>query len=358
VRVEKVAGSPGRFAAFRSSDGINWIAHTQNTNATNNTNDFLADGTIQIGVGGGAIGTLAGARTQFDFVEIETQAAPPCTICNWNINGSGDWNRASRWGPATISAPNANTTTAVFGSTFTGTAATIYSDAAVTIKELRFTNATSKYVLAGTGQITLDADSGNALIDVQAGNHEIQIPLSLADNVTATAAPGTSLNINASVVLNGNVFGIGGSGTINLNNGTIAAGVGGGSVVNGGSLTGLSSVEGDLSQTSDGSLGIAVGGGAVNVTGAAVLDGVLDVSLADGFTPSMGQTYTVLTAESVVDQGLTLAGDAKDQFRLVVASDSVSLAAVPEPSAALLLLLGGCGFYRLFRRRLNLNQLT
>jgi hypothetical protein len=355
--VERVVGSPGRFAAFRSSDGINWIAHTTNTNAANNTNANLANGTIQIAVGGGALGTLGGAITRFDWVEIETQSVAVCTVCNWNINGSGNWNFSTNWA-STANPPNANTVTASFGSVVTGGVATVFTDANVTVKELEFNNATSRYVVAGAAQITLEADSGNALIDVQSGTHEIQVPLSLADNVTATAAAGTTLNINATVLLNGNSFGIGGAGTINMYNGSIAAGVGGGSVVNEGNLAGVASVEGDLSQTSDGTLGVEVGGAAVSVTGTAVLDGVLDVSLANGFTPGMGQTYTVLTAESVVDQGLTLGGDAKDQFRLVVASDSVSLTAVPEPSTALLLLLGGCGFCQLLRRRPVLKQLT
>jgi hypothetical protein len=214
----------------------------------------------------------------------------------------------------------------------------------VTAKELRFNN-TNKYVLAGAGQITLDADAGNALITVQSGNHEIQVPLSLADDVTASAPAGSTLNINSTVRLNGHAFNTSGAGTINLNNGTIAAGsgTGSGSTVNSANLVGLSSVDGSLTQTAEGSMSVVVGGAPIQVLGAAVLDGVLDVSLADGFTPVAGRSYSVLTADSVTDAGLSLSGSAAGMFRLAISDDSVALTAVPEPGHLSLAILASCG---------------
>ena len=179
---------------------------------------------------------------------------------------------------------------------------------------------------------------------MNAGSHEIQADLILNDNVTATALVGTMLNINSSVVLNGKTFTTAGAGTINLNNGTVASGSGGGSGgwVNEGDLSGLASLAGDFSQTDAGSLSVEVGGSVVEVLGDAVLDGMLDVSLADGFVPTLGDSYTVLTANSVTDAGLALSGDAASMFNLVIGNSSISLVAVgvPEPSTVFLATLG------------------
>ena len=99
---------------------------------------------------------------------------------------------------------------------------------------------------------------------MQAGSHEIQADLILADNVTATAAAGTTLNINAAIVLNGKTFTTAGTGTINLNNGKIeVGGTGGGSLMNDGSLAGLGAVSGDFTQSEAGSLAVEVGSGSV-----------------------------------------------------------------------------------------------
>ncbi|MEX2317539.1 MAG: hypothetical protein WD669_10340 [Pirellulales bacterium] len=352
VRIERVEGSPGRFATFRSVDGVTWTAGPGNTDVTHTTNANLASGILQVGIAAGGQPSdnnpnmPAGANVQFDLINIETNPVPVCTQCTWNINGSGNWNTSGNWSPTTPTAPNANTASAIFGSAFNGVQATVFTDINVSVKELRFNNAASKYVLAGPGKITLDADSGDALINVTAGSHEIQTHLALADNVTANASNGTTLNINSIVELNGHGITFEGTGTIQLNNGSVGgAGSGSGAIVNGANLEGLSSLEGDLTQTGDGSLGVSVGSTAISVTGAALLDGVLDVSLADGFAPVVGQSYTVLTADSVTDAGLSLGGDAGALFRLAVDGDSVSLTTVPEPSAVVLLLLGICGFY-------------
>ena len=63
------------------------------------------------------------------------------------------------------------------------------------------------------------------------------------------------------------------------------------------------------------------------VAGDAALDGILDVSF-DGFSPTIGQQFTVLTASSIVDNGLVLGGPAASLFNLMVGSSSVILQAV------------------------------
>jgi hypothetical protein len=96
---------------------------------------------------------------------------------------------------------------------------------------------------------------------------------------------------------------------------------------------------------------VVVGAAPIQIGGSAVLDGVLDVSLADGFTPVNRQTYTILTADNVTDLGLALAGEAAGQFRLAVGAGSVGLTAVPEPGAIGLLVFGAAMFGPIRRRR-------
>ena len=85
------------------------------------------------------------------------------------------------------------------------------------------------------------------------------------------------------------------------------------SLVNDANLVGLASFAGDFTQTGNGSLAVEVGGGVIDVSGSAQLGGVLNVSLADDFVPAPGASYTVLTAESVTDLGLSLTGSAVDR---------------------------------------------
>jgi hypothetical protein len=64
------------------------------------------------------------------------------------------------------------------------------------------------------------------------------------------------------------------------------------------------------------------------IAGSATLDGNLNLSLINGFTPSGGQQFTILTAGSIVDNGFVLTGSAASLFTLVVNSTSVMLQAI------------------------------
>ncbi len=118
-------------------------------------------------------------------------------------------------------------------------------------------------------------------------------------------------------------------------------------------MAGLGGVEGDFSQSDGGILDVAVGGDPIQITGDAVLGGVLDISLLDGFTPLAGQTYPVLTADRVMNMGLSLSGDSAGLFRLSVSEGAVSLvaAAVPEPATVAFLAIGASAGALLRRRR-------
>jgi hypothetical protein len=388
VRLDNMGG--GVFQAYRGSgpddNNITWTPQMGGGMAQPQTNPNLMGQMLQVGVAAGAIGPLAEASVLFDWVEIQTTSqtfrddftySPAhdfasslpaggiwtgavnagagglnpiagasvglCTTCTWNTNGSGDFNATNNWSPFIGAAPSGNNVTAEFGAALTTAPATVYTNKNVVLKELRFDN-TNSYVLAGPGSVTLDADSGNALINVAQGSHEIQVDLILNDNVTATAAAGAALNINTPIHLNGHTFTVSPGSTVNLNGGTVfgGSGVGAGQFRNDGDLGGLSNLEGDLVQSASGSLAVEIGGSAVTISGAASLGGLLDVSLADGFVPTAGTAYPVLTAGSVIDSGLSLVGTDAGMFRLQVDGSSVSLLAVgiPEPSTLVII---GCG---------------
>jgi hypothetical protein len=387
IRLDNLGG--GMFQAFRGSGpndtSITWTPQMDAAMMPQpQTNANLVGQTLQVGPAAGAIGALANANVLFDWVEIQTtsqtfrddfnytrdlaadgvlpggiwtgvvnagaggfntRVAPApgrCVTCTWNVNGSGNFNVATNYmgdSPGLAFPPSGDDTTVIFGPVLTAAAgATVYTNTNVPIKELRFDNMNT-YALAGPGAITLDSNSGNALINVLQGNHEIQADLILNDNVTATAAAGSSLNINTPIYLNGHTFTVAAGSTVNMNGGQVIGGApGAGQFVNDGYVSGLTNLDGNLVQSASGSLVVEAGGAPIQVAGAATLTGVLEVELANSFLPVAGASYPVLTAASVTDLGLQLSGSDANLFHLVVGDGSVSLVAsgIPEPSAVAL----------------------
>lgn len=245
---------------------------------------------------------------------------------SWAPNGSGNWATATNWSPA--SAPNATNMVATIGSIVTSPQ-TIYLNNPALAKGLIF-DTTSKIAVAGPSILTLESNSGNSSLAVNQGSHELQTQLTLGTNTDASAAAGTSLDLNGVLNLNGKTLNISGSGQININNSVTGLG----SIVNGGGLGtgGSTGLSGDL--TSTGTLDIDVGGSGANafdswaVTGNAVLSGTLSVDAVDGFTPTAGQTFTVLTASSVSAASLTLGGPDASMFNLIKTPTSLVLQAV------------------------------
>jgi len=182
---------------------------------------------------------------------------------------------------------------------------------------------------------TLEVTGGD--LDIATGT-SFDTTSGMTVNVTSGA-----LNVAAGAELNGinttinTTAGINNSGDVNLINSTVNGGLVNGT---GGSanLLGSNTFGGDLLLTSSSNLFIDIGGTAagefdmINVFGnsTATLDGLLNVSLAGGFTPTAGQQFTVLTAAAVTDNGLTLAGPAADLFSMTIGSTSVILEALHQ----------------------------
>lgn len=245
---------------------------------------------------------------------------------NWAGNNSGNWNNENNWNPVAV--PSANNQRAIFGSAITEPQ-TIYMNQANLVKTLRF-DTTSKVAVAGTSSLTLDANTGSAGVEVAQGAHEVQVQVNLADNTTIDASPGTEIDFNGIVNLGGFTLTVTGGGQVDLNNQVTGAG----SIASSGVLGtgGATGVTGSLAST--GTLDIDISGAganrfdAFNVTGPATLSGILSVDLTDGFTPTAGQQFTVLTASNVSAASLALGGPDAAAFTLIKNPTSLVLQAV------------------------------
>lgn len=127
-----------------------------------------------------------------------------------------------------------------------------------------------------------------------------------------------------------------------------------------GHSAGTLQIDGNLTQAIDGMLAMEIGGfqqgseyDFMDVSGTATLNGLLDVSLINGFSPLAGDTFDVLTAASIDPTGLALSGVPGFSWSVVSGGNGqilrLSASAIPEPSA-----LGVCmvvGLFALLRRR-------
>ncbi|HWB53468.1 MAG TPA: dockerin type I repeat-containing protein [Tepidisphaeraceae bacterium] len=119
----------------------------------------------------------------------------------WLTNGIGDWNSASNWSKG--SAPNGAGAEADFLGALTANH-TIVDDSStpITLGTLHFNN-TYTYQIAGTGSLILQGATGNsALIQVDQGTQEINLPLTIASDATLNVAGGATLLLANPVTIN------------------------------------------------------------------------------------------------------------------------------------------------------------
>ena len=263
-------------------------------------------------------------------------AGPPPTDFTWRSDASGDWNVRGNWSPSGV--PNGITgganpgpadETATFGDAIT-TSQTVFTNTDVKVASVTFDNASSSYIIAGAGSVTLQADSGSTNLTVSQGSHEFQARVGVGANTTADVASGAAIAFNHTLSLNGNTLIKTGDGTLSINNNLETGGsgsvdcqagtcngtgtIGGdldssGGVVAPGNSPGILSVDGNFTQSAGGTLEIelASNGGVAGtdhdrlaVTLAASLDGTLDMQLDGGYSPTIGDSFAgIVTAGTV-----------------------------------------------------------
>jgi hypothetical protein len=295
---------------------------------------------------------------------------PVATEFVWKTDAVASWTQ-SNWTPTNgvlANVPNSNQATAILGSAITQSR-TIVVSSAVTMKTLHIESG-SGYAVAGPGSLNLDADAGNAMMNVVQGDHQIQAVVNLHDNTTANVEGGATLEINNRLNLQGHTLTKTGSGALLINNivdldGGQLQGAGGsiggsgsllgdldnsGGTVSPGNSPGTLHVYGDYTQGSAAVLAIEIGAtqqDILHVAGIASVDGVLDIRLLDGFQPAVGDRFRILDAgliagafdviqSSPLDDGLQW-----DASRLYSSGDLLVAAAIPEPLAATIL-AGAC----------------
>jgi hypothetical protein len=257
-----------------------------------------------------------------NFAPLIISPPPPTPVeRTWNLNGTGDWLTSANWNPS--EAPNINTHTAQFGSVISSPRTVRIWSSSVTAKAITFDNSNS-YTISGTsGSVNLEADAGNATIDVLQGSHQFQAIVNLLSHTDVDVAASASLAFNNTLNLNGTTLTKTGDGTMDIN-GTLNTG-GGSVVIIGGMLGGSGEIGGDLVNTDGGAvapgnsagilsvlgdysqeagtfLEIQIGGltagtqhDVLDVTGELGINGgSLDASLIDGFLPKPGETFDVL----------------------------------------------------------------
>jgi hypothetical protein len=140
-------------------------------------------------------------------------------------------------------------------------------------------------------------------------------------------AAGSTLTLRGSGDLGGR--------TLNLDGTLVGSGTLLGTVINAGKieLSGILTIQGDYTQTAQGTLNITLGGtmagtdyGQLIITGLATLDGTLNITLANGFMPNAGDSFQVLlfgsrSGDFAVENGLSLGGG----LQLDPAYDAASL---------------------------------
>jgi hypothetical protein len=255
---------------------------------------------------------------------------------DWSAIGSGDWNLPDNWDP--MSVPNSDMASVNFGSTTSPQTVTLETD--VTTKSIQV-NSANKFAIAGHGTVVLSGDTGSASISVTQGNHEFQAPVRLGSNTNVNVAAG-SISFNNVLDLNGDVLDIQ-SGTVNIRHLVIPGA--GGMVSNAAVLSadGGAVIGGDLSSSGVLEFDIAGAGmgqyDSIDVTGTATLSGSVHANLVDGYRPSAGESFTLLTAGSLIDNGITLTGPFAHRMQLQFVGNRLVLEAVAIPEPATLILL-------------------
>ncbi|HEX4055795.1 MAG TPA: glucoamylase family protein [Tepidisphaeraceae bacterium] len=110
----------------------------------------------------------------------------------WAADTSGNWNLSTNWSTETV--PNSAGAEADF---LEGAppVQTVYTNAGITVGTLQF-NSAAEYVIAGAATLTLQGSgSSNAVVDVDQGTAELDLPITLASNTTFDVAAGATLII-------------------------------------------------------------------------------------------------------------------------------------------------------------------
>jgi T5SS/PEP-CTERM-associated repeat protein len=141
----------------------------------------------------------------------------PLVASFWNVDADGNWSDDINWRNAEI--PNGVGHIAHFTTFPVTTTAprTVTVDAPKTVGQIVFAGS-EPYALAGAHAITLDANSGQAVVEVQSGNHVISAPVTLNDDLTFNVASQSGLTLSGNLTATGSNVTKDGLGSVQLEN--------------------------------------------------------------------------------------------------------------------------------------------
>jgi hypothetical protein len=365
------------------------FAITGNLTNYNGATKTLTGGSYTVG------GTLSasGLDIQTDAANITLNGTGTLVNSTTSANALGNLNAISSTGSLTL-ASNANftaagnftdsgTLTVNSGSTFSVTGS-LTNVSAGTLTGGTYTIGGTMHLASGNGSITTNAANltltGTTAKILDGASNALSTfnnntgALTLSGNATlTTATTGNFSNSGTVTVSKGSALTVGGSGhgynqsagTTTVD-GTLAGGgttgisVTGGTIQGAGTLktnvsiggtinigdsgkAGLLAITGTYTQLSSGTMNVSIGGTSVGtqfsqlkITGAASLGGTLTAGLVNGFTPTVGQTFTVLTASSVTGtfSNTTIAINGSEHFSVSYTATGVVLTVASGPSKA------------------------
>lgn len=232
----------------------------------------------------------------------------------------------------------------------------------------------SSIYTTGTGNLI----NNGAIKSTGTGTITINPSGTFTNGGTLSAVSGSTLAINQNFTqtagqtsANGTISLASGTGTLTLNGGTLTgSGTLQGNVINNASLLGTDTptsliITGSYTQGSSGRMNLLLSSAGtfsfLTVSGSASLDGLLDVSLQNGFIPTVGETFTFLNYGSRTGSGQFTVSSANAGYTYLVnyASNNATLSVLtvgevnmPEPGTlALLIPLGVGGLVRMVRLR-------
>jgi hypothetical protein len=143
--------------------------------------------------------SVTGQQAAFvDDADLEGVGTPPNTAA-WFPNSSGDWNNAANWNIGLV--PSGAGVEADFFNA-TSSATTVYTNIPITVGTVHFNN-TSEYEITGTGSLTLQGTGSNsAMVEVDQGMDELNLPLTIASNTVFNVAPTATLVVGNPVTIN------------------------------------------------------------------------------------------------------------------------------------------------------------
>lgn len=264
--------------------------------------------------------TVSATKNLSGTAGIVEVTAPGRDNRSWINDANGDWADPLNW--IYWGRPDTDTEIATFGTaTSTTRSLNINAGERFVMKGLRFVS-DNTYRIQGDGVIVLGADSGPALVDVQKGNHEVNVNIEVRDDVHVHVEDSAQVIFGDSVDLNKETLIKTGGGRMIVNNAFMLDG--GGLVL-------------------DGVSPLIFGSGS---RGKVELDGFLRFSPSASMELEEGSLFTLLEATTY------LQGETFDQLILPILNHSLawdlsalysdgtlSVVAVPEPIVGSVLLI-------------------